>query len=196
MRLAFALPLACLALAACGSPEPTVLENEAERAAAVADLTGWDRLFGVPEEAIAFANQFGFAAKPYAADGGTFLSTGTPITLSQSDAAQPNTGSFEAAGANARTLDRVVFTLAITDPANADTAEARFTDILRQFLSQYQLDDDGALDAIAAEENADGMIDAAPVSIAVAKADSGARTTTVTFTRPAASTPGNQQAQG
>ncbi|WP_343752351.1 hypothetical protein [Sphingomonas japonica] len=173
-----------------------MIENEADRAAAVADLKGWDRLFGVPEEAVGHANQFGFRAGDYAQDGSSWLTTGSPVTVSQSDATMPNTATFEGAGISANALDRIVFTLAITDPANADTAKTRFADIVRQFLSQYAIKDGGALDAIAAEESADGVIDAVPVSIAVAPGDGENRTITVTFTRPAASTPGNPQAQG
>ncbi|UZK68222.1 hypothetical protein OKW76_09055 [Sphingomonas sp. S1-29] len=191
--------LLCAAvLAGCNSqpPEPTVLENEAQIAATAATMRGWDRVFNVPTETIGRANQFGFRAPAYAADGPTFLSEGAPITLSQSDADKPNTGTFEAAGTTAQAIERVAFTLRITDPANADTAKQRFTDMIKAFLSQYDLQDDEALAAIASETASDATVAGQPSSIAVAKGDGDTRTITVTFTRPATITPDIQPAQG
>jgi hypothetical protein len=182
--------LAAALLAACGGESgPSVLENEAREAQTAATLSGWDRLFATPRETVGRANQFGFHAGDYAADGQTFLSRGDAITMSQSDAKAPNKAGFEAAGAAADRIDRIVFTLTITDPANADTAKQRFVELLRGFLSQYQLEDDGTFDAIVSEQDADGPIAGAPASIAVAKGDGDNRTITVTFTRPTGTTP-------
>lgn len=187
MRAALAL-FAVVLLAACGERGPTVLENEAKEAATAATMKGWDRAFGVPRETIGRVNQFGFRAGPYAADGPTFLSKGGPITLSQSDAKAPNTGTFEAAGAGGDHIDRLVFTLSITDAANADTAKKRFVDVLRGFLSQYDLKDEGSFDAVLNEQDADGSIAGAPASIAIDKAGEN-RSITVTFNRPTGTTP-------
>jgi hypothetical protein len=192
MRFALALPLAAAALVAgCNSEPagPTVREQEEERARTAATLRGFDRAFGVPAETIAFANQFGFRAGDYAADGDSYLSRGNPIMLSWSGAERPNTGNFEAAGTSADRLERIAFTLSLTDAANAETARERFTTVIRDFLGRYQIDDEGALDAIAAERDADGMVAGTPMSIATASGEGDARTITVTFTRPAASTP-------
>lgn len=188
MRFVFPL-LGIAMLAACGESDPTVLENEADQAATAATMRGWDRVFGAPSEAIGRVNQFGFRATPYAADGATFLSKGGPITLSQSAADRPNSGSFEAAGAAATAIDRLVFTLSITDPANADTAKQRFVDVLRGFASQYAIEDEGAFDAILREQDADGSIAGTPASIAVTKGEAETRIITVTFTRPTGTTP-------
>ncbi|WP_315761148.1 hypothetical protein [Sphingomonas sp. Y38-1Y] len=187
MRAALAL-LPVVLLAACGESGPTVLENEARQAQTAATMQGWDRAFGAPKEAIGRANQFGFRAGDYAADGATFLSKGNPITLSQSAAKTPNTGTFEAAGADADHIDRLVFTLSITDPANADTAKQRFVDVLKGFMGQYALADDKALQPILDERASDDRIAGAPASIAVDKAGEN-RTITVTFNRPTGTTP-------
>ena len=188
MRAALAL-LALVLLAACGESGPTVLENEAREAATAATMQGWDRAFGAPREVIGRVNQFGYRATDYAADGPTFLSKGGPITLSQSDAKSPNTGSFEAAGASAQRIDRLVFTLSLTDAANAETAKKRFVDVLRGFLSQYQIDDKGGLDPILKERSSGDRIAGAPASIDVQKGADGRPIITVTFNRPTGTTP-------
>lgn len=182
--------VALLSCASCGRQQPT------ERAEANKALTGSSRLFGVPGELVGHANQFGFRATPYAPDGGSFLSIGGPITLSQSDAAAPNTGRFEAAGTTVGQLDRVAFTLAITDPANADTAKQRFADVVRGVLFHYGIEDAAGVAAIVAEQAGDRSVAGIPASLAVTPGEGDTRTIIVTFTRPAASTPGNQQAQG
>jgi hypothetical protein len=188
MRAALA-SLALVLLAACGESGPTVLENEAREAQTAETLKGWDRVFGAPAETIGHVNQFGYRAGAYAADGATFLSKGNPITLSQSDAKAPNTGGFEAAGAGASHIDRLVFTLSITDAANADTAKRRFADVLKGFLSQYGLADDEALRAISSETDGDLRVAGIPASIAVTKGAGDTRTLIVTFTRPTGTTP-------
>ncbi len=188
MRSALALS-ALVLLAACGQSGPTVLENEAKDAATAATMQGWDRAFGAPRETIGRVNQFGYRATDYAADGPTFLAKGGPITLSQSDAKAPNTGTFEAAGATADKIDRLVFTLSLTDAANAETAKKRFVEVLRGFLSQYGIDDEGGFDAITSEQSADGPIGGAPASIDVTKGADGRPIITVTFNRPTGTTP-------
>lgn len=192
MRAPLSLSLAAaVLLAGCNSEPagPTIREQEEERTRTAATLQGFDRAFGVPAETIGFANQFGFRAGEYAADGDSYLARGNPIMLSWSGAERPNTGNFEVAGATADRLERIVFTLSLTDAANADTAKERFTTVIRDFLSKYQIDDEGALDAIASEQDADGIVAGTPMSIANASGEGDVRTITVTFTRPAVSTP-------
>lgn len=191
MRAALLILPALAVLAGCNAapaPEPTLAEKEAAERNAAAELKGWDRAFGFPTETIGRLNQFGYRLGAYEAVPGGFAAKGTEITLSQSDAKSPNKGSVEVAGATAAAIDRIVFTLALTDDANADTAKKRLTDVVRGFLFQYGIDDEGALDAIAAEQDADGMIGTTPVSIAVEKGDA-ARRLTIAFRRPSATAP-------
>ncbi|HTG38676.1 hypothetical protein [Sphingomonas sp.] len=189
MRAGLSLLGAALLSACGGESGPTVLENEAREAQTAATMAGWDRAFSTPRETIGRVNQFGFHAGDYAADGDTFLTRGDPITMSQSDAKAPNKAMFEAAGPTANRFERMVFTLAITDPANADTAKQRFADMLRAFLSQYELEDEGAFDAVIDETDADGPVAGTPASIAVDQREGDQRTITVTFTRPTGTTP-------
>jgi hypothetical protein len=201
MRALFPLTVLAL-LAGCGGGDtgPTVLENEAHRAELASTLKDQDRMFGVPAETIARANQFGFHAGDYVKDGNGFSANGQPITLSQSDAKSPNKGRFKAAGATPDHIDYIAFSLDLTDPQHADTAKQRFVDLLRAFLSQYQLDDAGALDAmVKAKPSEDavargvphtvGAIVHVPTLVTTSKAGDGNRTITVTFTRSAITTP-------
>lgn len=194
MRILFVLA-ATAALAGCNAQPavPTQAENEAVQREAAAELKGWERMFGFPTETIGRLNQYGYRLGTYAAAGTGFAAKGADITLSQSDAKTPNTGSVTVTGPDAQAIDTIAFTLAITDDANAETAKKRLTDIVRAFLFQYGLKDEGALDAIAAEQDADGMIGTTPVAIAVEKADA-ARTLTVTFRRPSATAPAEAMA--
>lgn len=187
---AFLLLSATVALAGCNQQpaEPTLAQNEAAAREAAADLKGWDRMFGFPTETIGRLNQYGYRIGAYAAAGEGFAAKGADITLSQSDAKAPNTGNVTVTGPNAETIDSIVFSLAITDDANAATAKKRLTDIVRAFLFQYGIDDKKALDAIATETATDGKIGDTPFAIALAKGDA-ARTLTVTFRRPSATAP-------
>lgn len=187
---AFLLLAATAALAGCNSQpaEPTLAQNEAAAREAAADLKGWDRVFGFPTETIGRLNQYGYRIDGYAAAGEGFAAKGADITLSQSDAKSPNTGTVAVTGPTAEAIDSIVFILSLTDDTNAETAKKRLTDIVRAFLFQYKIEDAGALDAIAKEADADGMIGTTPVAIAVAKTDA-ARTLTVTFRRPSATAP-------
>ncbi|MCA1200046.1 hypothetical protein K9B35_18935 [Sphingomonas sp. R647] len=188
MRAAILLLCATAALAGCNqqpAEQPTLAQNEAAAREAAADLKGWDRMFGFPTETIGRLNQYGYRIGGYAAAGDGFAAKGVDITLSQSDAKTPNTGTVAVTGPTVEAIDSVAFTLSLTDDANAETAKKRLTDIVRAFLFQYGIKDDGALDAIAKEADADGKIGDAPVAIALAKGDA-ARTLTVTFRRPSA----------
>lgn len=184
------LLLAAFALASCNAQpsEPTLAENEAAAREAAADLKGWDRVFGFPAETIGRLNQFGFRLGAFEAAGQGFSAKGADITLSQSDAKAPNTGTVEVAGADAGTIDTIAFTLAITDNANAATAKKRLTDIVRAFLFQYGIKDEGVLDAIAKEQAGESKLGDTPLAISVEKVGSG-RTLLVTFRRPAATAP-------
>jgi len=165
MRALFLL-VATAALAGCNqqpAEQPTLAQNEAAAREAAADLKY-------------AAAQTGFAAK------------GAAITLSQSDAKSPNTGTVTVTGPDAETIDTIAFALSLTDAANAETAKKRLTDIVRAFLFQYRIDDKKALDAIAREKTFDGKIGTTPVAIAIAKTG-GVRTLTVTFRRPSATAP-------
>ncbi|PKP93048.1 MAG: hypothetical protein CVT77_06910 [Alphaproteobacteria bacterium HGW-Alphaproteobacteria-16] len=192
MRSALPLLIAATALlAGCNAQpaaEPSVAEQEAAMRNAAADLQSWDRVFGFPSETVAKLNQYGYRLTGYQAAKTGFDAPGEAITLSQSDAKAPNRGTVSVTGATADAIDRIVFALPITDDANAETAKKRLTDIIRAFLFQYKIEDDGALDAIAAEQDADGMIGDTPVAIAVDKGE-GPRRITVTFSRPSATAP-------
>ncbi len=190
MRAALLLLCATAALAGCNQQpaEPTLAQNEAAAREAAADLKGWDRMFGFPTETIGRLNQYGYRIGGYAAAGDGFAAKGADITLSQSDAKTPNTGTVAVTGPTVEAIDSIAFTLSLTDDANAETAKKRLTDIIRAFLFQYGIKDGGALDAIAKEADADGKIGDAPVAIALAKGDA-ARTLTVTFRRPSATAP-------
>ncbi|MFL9841284.1 hypothetical protein ABS767_09940 [Sphingomonas sp. ST-64] len=190
MRALSLLLVASAALAGCNQQpaEPTLAQNEAAAREAAADLKGWDRMFGFPTETIGRLNQYGYRLPAYAAAGEGFAANGADITLSQSDAKTPNTGSVVVTGPTAEAIDSIAFTLALTDDANAETAKKRLTDIVRAFLFQYGIDDQKALDAIAKEQAFDGMIGTAQTVIAIDKGDA-ARTLTVTFRRPSATAP-------
>lgn len=183
---ALLLLAATIALAGCNqqpAEQPTLAQNEAAAREAAADLKGWDRVFGFPTETIGRLNQYGYRLAPYAAAEAGFAAKGAAITLSQSDAKSPNTGTVTVTGPDADTIDTIAFALALTDAANAETAKKRLTDIVRAFLFQYRIDDKKALDAIAREKTFDGMIGTAPTTVAIAKTGT-ARTLTVTFRRP------------
>lgn len=188
---AFLLLTATVALAGCNqqpAEQPTLAQNEAAAREAAADLKGADRMFGFPTETIGRLNQYGYRIGSYAAAGDGFAAKGAAITLSQSDAKSPNTGTVAVAGPDAQAIDTIAFSLALTDPANADTAKKRLTDIVRAFLFQYGLKDDGALETVATEQATGGTIGTAPFAVEVAKGDA-ARTLTVTFRRPSATAP-------
>jgi len=187
---AFLLLAATAALAGCNQKpaEPTLAQNEAAAREAAADLKGWDRMFGFPTETIGRLNQYGYRIDGYAAAGEGFAAKGADITLSQSDAKTPNTGSVAVTGPDAQAIETIAFTLSLTDDANAETAKKRLTDIVRAFLFQYRIDDKKALDAIAKEQAFDGTIGTTPTTVAIAKTDA-ARTLTVTFRRPSATAP-------
>ncbi len=124
MRLAVALTLAAM-LAGCGKPAPSVREQEAAQTASVATLSGWDRLFGAPQETIGAINQAGFALGAYAAKDGGFNATGQPRMFSNSNAAKPNTTSVAVTGKTAAAIDTVTYALTLTDPVDATTARMR-----------------------------------------------------------------------
>ncbi len=193
MRAALLLLAATVALAGCNqqpAEQPTLAQNEAAAREAAADLKGWDRMFGFPTETIGRLNQFGYRIGAYVAeDKGFAANGGVDITLSQSDAEWPNKGNVIVTGPDAETIDSIVFVLALTDDANAETAKKRLIDIVRAFLFQYGIDDKKALDAIATETATDGKIGDTPFAVAPAKGDATARTLTVTFRRPSATAP-------
>jgi hypothetical protein len=191
MRAALLLLCATVALAGCNqqpAEQPTLAQNEAAAREAAADLKGADRMFGFPTETVGRLNQYGYRLAPYAAAQTGFAAKGAAITLSQSDAKSPNTGTVTVTGPDAEAIDTIAFALSLTDDANAETAKKRLTDIVRAFLFQYGIDDKKALDAIAKEEAFDGTIGTAPTVVAVDKGDA-ARTLTVTFRRPSATAP-------
>ena len=188
---ALPLLLATVALAGCNkqpAEQPTLAQNEAAARDAAADLKGADRMFGFPTETIGRLNQYGYRIGNYAAAGDGFAAKGAAITLSQSDAKSPNTGTVAITGPDAQAINTIAFSLALTDAANADTAKKRLTEIIRAFLFQYGLKDDGALETIATEQASGGTIGTARFAVEVAKGDA-ARSLTVTFHRPSATAP-------
>lgn len=187
MRSAALLLLAATALAGCnaqpGGSNVAAPENAAvEKPGSLADA------FADPAATITKLNQFGYRLGKYENGANGFTAGGEPIFLSQSDAKNPNRGTVELTGKDGAAIDSIAFALTVTDDANADTAKKRLTDNIRGFLFQYGVKDEGALDAIAREQDTDGLIGDAPAAIAVEKAKSPRRIT-VTFTRPTATAP-------
>jgi hypothetical protein len=188
-------------LAACSPSGQAVQKQETARAAELDKLKGWDRAFE-PDAAIAAANQFGYRNDAYAAAkaGPGFVSTGTSPMIAGSTAASPNQTNFVASGAAADKIDRMAFTLSITDPQTADHAKKRFTDIVNGFLFQFKLDAKKDVSAFLADEKPlDATYQGATFSAAATPTPGGAKDTrrlTVTFTRTGASAPVNSQTQG
>ncbi|WP_188056059.1 DUF6030 family protein [Sphingosinithalassobacter sp. CS137] len=205
---AFVTTALCLALAGCGGASDetalTVLEKEARRAEQVAAMDDWQRLFAAPERTIAYANQFGYNARPYAAiDGGAgFGSTGIDSPLSDTGAEAPNSTGFAASGAQADQIDQLRFTLAITDPGDAAVAKQRFADIVAGFLSYYGYEDAAAVRRnIAAEASARDELGQAVLAYdkePIAGEAVEARRLIVTISRNGATAPATQEpeAQG
>jgi hypothetical protein len=195
------LLLPAIALASCNSQPaaPTPAQNETVADNEAVDKGGAERLFNAPADGIANLNQFGFRLRDYAAAANGYAAKGAPITLSQSDASAPNTATVDVTGSGAQTIDRIVFTLSLTDAANADTAKQRLSEIVTGFLFQYGIEDAGALANIVAERNAQGQIDGTPFTVAVAQGATGKtyapRRLTFTLQRPAASGTSDTPAQ-
>ncbi|MFZ5747986.1 MAG: hypothetical protein ACOY45_10095 [Pseudomonadota bacterium] len=204
--LLFAPVLAGLLLAGCGAAkrEPSITEKDAARAAELAKHQGWDKLFVGTQQTIAIANQFGYRNGEYAAakDGSGFASTGATPAISSSYAKAPNTTGFTATGASADRLDRLVFTLDITDPDNAVTAKKRFRDILDQFLGQFGIDVKADTTKLVTDE-VEGSRTYPGATLTVAKqevkgAPPRSRRLVVTFERTGGTAPANSEpeAQG
>ncbi|MCH4891802.1 hypothetical protein GO308_01600 [Sphingomonas sp. SFZ2018-12] len=198
MRPALAILLVATVLGGCNSQpaEPTVREQEAELVNSTADLKQWDRVFGVPSDTVAALNQFGFRLADYGQAGEGAATRGEPIILSQSDRPAPNEGTVEVSGATTARIDRIDFTLALTDPDYADTAKGRFAKVIGDFLFQFDLEPGDALAAVAGEADAETRIAGTPVRIDTTEGEDGVRRITVTFTRPDAKAPDNQPDQG
>ena len=193
MRTAALLLIAATALAGCnaqpGGSNVAAPENSAiEKPGSLADA------FADPAATVAKLNQFGYRLGEYKNGANGFTAAGEPVFLSQSDAKNPNRGTVEVGGKDAAAIDTIVFALAVTDDANADTAKKRLTDNVRAFLFQYGVKDEGALDAIAKEQDANGLIGTSPAAIAVEKAEAPRRIT-VTFQRPTATAPAEAAVQ-
>ena len=193
MRTAALLLLAATALAGCNA-QPGASNAAAPENAAVEKPGNLAPAFAVPAETIAKLNQFGYRLGAYENGANGFTAGGEPVFLSQSDAKNPNRGTLEVTGKDAKAIDRIVFALTVTDEANAATAKKRLTDNVRAFLFQYGVKDDGALDAIAKEQDADGLIGNSPATVAVDKGKSPRRIT-VTFQRPPATAPAEAAVQ-
>jgi hypothetical protein len=193
MRTAALLLLAATTLAGCnaqpGGSNVAAPENATvEKPGSLADA------FGDPAATVAKLNQFGYRLGAYENGPNGFTAVGEPVFLSQSDAKNPNRGTVELSGKDGAAIDTIVFALTVTDDGNADTAKKRLTDNVRAFLFQYGVKDEGALDAIAKEQDANGPIGNAPAAIAVDKGKSPRRIT-VTFNRPTATAPAEAAVQ-
>ena len=194
MRHAALLLLAAsAALAGCNS-QPGASNAAAPEVAPVEKRGTLASAFTDPVGTIARLNQFGYRLGEYKNGANGFAAGGEPIFLSQSDAKNPNRGTVEVIGKDAATIDSIVFALTVTDDANADTARKRLTDNVRAFLFQYGVEDKGALDAIAKEQDADGLIGDALATVAIDKSQTPRRIT-VTFQRPPATAPAETAAQ-
>ncbi|MES2420531.1 MAG: hypothetical protein V4595_04440 [Pseudomonadota bacterium] len=193
MRLAVALTLAAM-LAGCGKPAPSVREQEAAQTASVATLSGWDRLFGAPQETVGAINQAGFALGDYAAKDGGFIATGQPRMFSNSNTAKPNTTSVAVAGKTAAAIDTVTYALTLTDPVDATTARMRLAQTVGEFLGRFKIKaSPDLLRAIRLGQ----PLDAAPAKVATVPSTNGApQRIDVTFTRSPATSPANNKTQG
>lgn len=196
MRSAALLLVAATALAGCntqpGGSNVAAPENAAdEKPGTLADA------FADPAGTVIKLNQFGYRLGAYENGANGFAATGQPVFLSQSDARNPNRGTVELAGNDGAAIDSIVFALAITDDTNADTAKKRLTDNIRAFLFQYGVKDQGALDAIAKEQDSDSLIGGAPAAVAVEDSEDAGepRRITVTFQRPPATAPAEAAVQ-
>src|SRR3954468_22439403 len=112
MRAAAAPVLAALALAGCGgAPEGAALQKQEQaRAAELAKLKGWDRMFQ-PDAAMAAANQFGFRVIRYATAPQGYRAVGGPVMISSSPAGVTNQVSFLGSGATEQRMDAIAFDL-------------------------------------------------------------------------------------
>ena len=195
MRFAVALTLmASMALAGCGKPAPSVREQEAAQTASVATLSGWDRLFGAPQETIGAINQAGFALGAYAAKDGGFIATGQPRMFSNSNAAKPNATSVAVTGKTAAAIDTVTYALTLTDPVDATTARMRLAQTVGEFLGRFKIKaSPDLLRAIRLGQ----PLDAAPAKVAIVSAtNTTPARVDVTFTRSPATSPANNKTQG
>ena len=197
MKVAVALTLTApmaLGLAGCGKPAPSVREQEAAQAASVATLSGWDRLFGAPQETVGAINQAGFALGDYTAKDGVFTATGQPRMFSNSNAAKPNTTSVAVAGKTATAIDTVTYALTLTDPVDATTARMRLAQTVGEFLGRFKIKaSPDLLRAIRLGQ----PLDAAPAKVAIVPSTNGApERIDVTFTRSPATNPANNKTQG
>ncbi|WP_447726447.1 hypothetical protein [Sphingomonas koreensis] len=194
MRTATLLLLtATTVLAGCnaqpGGSNVAALENAAaETPGTLADA------FADPVATVAKLNQFGYRLGEYKNGANGFTARGEPVFLSQSDAKNPNRGTVELSGKDGGAIETIAFALTVTDDVNADTAKKRLTDNVRAFLFQYGVKDEGALDAITKEQDADGLIGDSPAAI-VADKDKSPRRITVTFQRPPATAPAEAAVQ-
>ncbi|MCK8457299.1 hypothetical protein [Sphingomonas faeni] len=191
-----------LGLAGCGKPAPSVREQEAAQTASVATLSGWDRLFGAPQETIGAINQAGFALNKYSLaneddfspQGQIYVSTGQPRMFSNSNAAKPNTTSVAVTGKTAAAIDTVAYTLTLTDPVDATTARMRLAQTVGEFLGRFKIKaSPDLLRAIRLGQ----PLDAAPAKVAIVPSTNGApERIDVTFTRSPATNPANNKTQG
>lgn len=187
MRTAALLLFAATSLAGCNA-QPDGSNVAAPENAAVEKPGSLADAFADPAATVAKLNQFGYRLDTYKNGANGFAAAGEPVFLSQSDARNPNRGTVELTGKDGAAIETIVFALTVTDDANADTAKKRLTENVRAFLFQYGVKDEGALDAIAKEQDANGLIGNSPAAIAVDKANSPRRIT-VTFQRPTATAP-------
>lgn len=190
------------ALAGCGGgTAPTVHDAEAERANAMADVTGWHRMFdGVPES-LAAARQFGYRTGDYAAaaDGTGFRAESEPVALTTMGGPE-STSRFVTTGPTDAQFATIAFTLDIpegpVDGELASAAKTRFTAVLRDYLSQFAIAAGDGFAPVAAEQDADTAIGDVPTQIQVTPLQGESRRITVTFTRPEAISPDHSQPQG
>lgn len=191
MRAGVLLLAAATLLAGCGKPAPSVREQEARAVAGVAKLTGWSRLYASPLETVGAINQAGFGLSSPLDAKGAYRLDGHRQMLSNADAKAPNTANVTVSGPDPKSVGRVAYTLALTDPKAADVARTRFAGAIGDMLGRFGIAGTAPLtDAIRAGRSG-------PVEIAGALVDVTARADRidVTFTRPAAKA-GTNNTQG
>lgn len=184
---ALLLLAATAALAGCNT-QPDASNTAAPQDTAVEKPGSLASAFTDPAGTAAKLNQFGYRLGEYKNGANGFSAGGEPVFLSRTDTANPNRGTAEITGTDAAAIDRIAFTVTLTDTVNADIAKKQLTDNIRGFLFQFGVKDDKALAAIPAEQASDTPIGGAPATIAVDKAGTASRIT-ATFQRPTATAP-------
>ncbi|RYY22728.1 MAG: hypothetical protein EOP62_22510 [Sphingomonadales bacterium] len=195
---AFAITSSLL-LAGCGAA--SVADNASDNAAQsisgerddIAETKGWNHLFGKPEAVIVQAGQLGWRMPAYAKTDGGFASESAPAPL-MSTGAVPIVSRFAIAGDAAEMIDRMRFSIDITDEGGAKKSTETFAKNVRSFFFLFKIDATAVETELVKAQAATGLLAGTPYVIDVhpLPATPNARRMTVTFTRPAGNAPAKQ----